>query len=134
MVASMDGLLEKRRELMARRRQLKGELTRLGADVAAIDRVFRMMDPVYRPETPDKTSPNRHSSARNPFPPGKMTVAMLEAMRMLDRPSPRTNAQRPCWPTADTTSMGDHGHGRQPRVGPARKQGWRWPDRAGRAR
>ena len=86
MSGSMDGLLEKRRELMTRRRQLKGELTRLGADITAIDRVFRMVDPNYRPEAPDKTPPNRHSSARNPFPPGKMTVAMLEAMRMLDRP------------------------------------------------
>ena len=86
MAGSMDRLLEKRRELMARRRQLKGELTRLGADVADIDRVFRMVEPDYRPETPDKTSPNRHASAKNPFPPGKMTVAMLEALRLLDRP------------------------------------------------
>lgn len=86
MAGSMDGLLEKRRELMSRRRQLKGELTRLAADVAAIDRVFRMMDPDYRPEAPEKTFPDRHTSAKNPFQPGKMTVAMLEALRLLDRP------------------------------------------------
>lgn len=45
-----------------------------------------MVEPDYRLEGPDKTSFNRHASAKNPFPQGKMTVAMLEAMRMLDRP------------------------------------------------
>ena len=86
MAGSMDELLEKRRELIARRRQLKGELTRLAADISAIDRVFRIVEPDYRPEIPDKTPTSRPTSARNPFPPGKMTVAMLEAMRLLDRP------------------------------------------------
>lgn len=86
MAGQMDALLEKRREIMDRRRQLKGELTRLGADLAAIDRVFRIIDPGYRSDAPNMTSKNRPANSKNPFPSGKMTSAMLEAMRLLDRP------------------------------------------------
>ena len=36
--------------LVARRRELKGELTRLAADISAIDRVTRMLDPDHQPK------------------------------------------------------------------------------------
>ena len=90
--------------------------------------------PITAPKPRTRPRRNRHSSARNPFPPGKMTVAMLEAMRMLDRPV--TSAE--C-ATAMLTNGGfdvdggNHGHGRQPRVGPARasKAGGGQIERAG---
>lgn len=86
MTAAMDGLMAKRRECMARRRELKGELTRLTADIAAIDRVFRMVDSTYRPEAPVRAVTAQPRSACNPFPPGKMAPAMLGALRRLDKP------------------------------------------------
>lgn len=83
---AMDGLLAKRRECMARRRELKGELTRLTADIAAIDRVFRMVDSTYHPEAPVRAVTAQPRSACNPFRPGKMAPAMLDVLRRLDRP------------------------------------------------
>ena len=86
MGAEVGSLLEKRRELMARRRSLKGELTRIAADIAAIDRVMRMVDEDYRPEPPNRLPSGRPTAAGNPFKAGEMVVAMLDALRTVGRP------------------------------------------------
>jgi len=52
-------ILEKGSGLIARRRELKGELTRLAADISAIDRVTRMLDPGYQP----KVDPSRRQAS-----------------------------------------------------------------------
>lgn len=80
------GLLEKRRELMEGRRRLKGELTRIAADIAAIDRVMRMVDEEYRPEPSNRLTSGRPTAAGNPFKAGEMVVAMLDASRTAGRP------------------------------------------------
>ena len=41
----LEALAEKRRACIARRMTLKGELTRLASDIAAIDRVMWMINP-----------------------------------------------------------------------------------------
>lgn len=83
----MDDLQRKRAEFVARRRVLKGELTRLAADIAAIDRVARMVDPDYRPETTPRGRPAKVEGAKHPFAPGEMVGAALNALRSLDRPA-----------------------------------------------
>jgi len=87
MDGTIDGLLQRRTELVARRRKLKGELTQLAADTTAIDRVIRMIDPDYKFEQPTRV-PATHSGGAgiNPFPAGQMVPAALEALRKLDRP------------------------------------------------
>lgn len=83
----MDDLQRRRAEFVARRRVLKGELTRLAADIAAIDRVARMVDQGYRPETAARGRPAKAESAKHPFAPGQMVGAALTALRSLDRPA-----------------------------------------------
>ena len=82
----VSSLLNKRRGLMARRREIKGELTRLSADIAAIDRVMRMLGENYRAEAPNRLPPDRPTAAGNPFRAGEMVVAMLNAMRQAGKP------------------------------------------------
>lgn len=76
-------ILEKRAGLVARRRELKGELTRLAADISAIDRVTRMLDPDYLP----KADPSRRQAASGLHPRGELTVAALETLRRIGRPA-----------------------------------------------
>ena len=52
MSAVLDEILEKRSALVARKRELKTELTRLAADISAIDRVVLMLDPGHEARVP----------------------------------------------------------------------------------
>jgi hypothetical protein len=82
--AANDELVRKRREIIARRRDLKAELTKLARDVAAVDRVLVMLDPDYRPERSHTNV--RRISQPSPFGFGEMTEAALDALRRLGRP------------------------------------------------
>jgi hypothetical protein len=73
-----DELLVKRGEFVARRRVLKGELTKLAADIAAIDRVIRMVDPDHQ-----TVEQQVERKAISPFVSGELTPAALEALRKL---------------------------------------------------
>ena len=86
MADKVDELLAKRRELVARRRTLKGELTGLAADISAIDRVLGMLDASYRPEAPIRSVRTHSTTASNPFPQGGMVPAMLDALRKMAKP------------------------------------------------
>jgi hypothetical protein len=86
-VATIDDLQRRRVEFVARRRVLKGELTKLAADIAAIDRVARMVDADYRPEIAPRGRPPKTEGAKHPFAPGEMVGAALSALRSLDRPA-----------------------------------------------
>ena len=79
-------LTEKRRELVARRREIKSELTKLARDVAAIDRVLAMLEPGYQPEG-DRPNRPRTAAGRGPFKQGEMTSAALSALREFGRPA-----------------------------------------------
>ena len=79
----MAEILEKRSGLLARRRELKGELTRLAADIAAIDRVTRMLDPDHQP----KADPSRRQAASGLYPRGELTAAALDTLRRITRPA-----------------------------------------------
>lgn len=79
----MAEILEKRSGLVARRRELKGELTRLAADIAAIDRVTRMLDPDHQP----KADPSRRQAASGLYPRGELTAAALDTLRRITRPA-----------------------------------------------
>ena len=57
----------------------------LAADIAAIDRVARMVDPDYRPETAPRG--RQVKGAKHPFAPGEMVGAALSALRSLARPA-----------------------------------------------
>jgi len=75
-------LLAKRNESVARRRDLKGELTKLARDIAALDRVMALLEPGFQAEAP---RPNRARApgGPNPFGHGEMTAAALAALREL---------------------------------------------------
>lgn len=76
-------ILEKRSVLVARRRELKGELTWLAADISAIDRVTRML----HPDHPSKADPSRRQAASGLYPRGELAVAALETLRRIGRPA-----------------------------------------------
>lgn len=79
----MTEILEKRSGLVARRRELKGELTRLAADICAIDRVTRMLDPDHHP----KADPSRRQAVTGLYPRGELTAAALATLRRIGRPA-----------------------------------------------
>ena len=83
MASVLTEILEKRSGLVARRRELKGELTRLAADISAIDRVTRMLDPDHQP----KADPCRRQAVTGLYPRGELTVAALETLRRIGRPA-----------------------------------------------
>ena len=79
-------MIGKRGELVARRRELKGELTRLAGDITAIDRVLRILDADYWPEAALRSGRSLRGGPPNPFARGEMVSATLDALRSLDRP------------------------------------------------
>ena len=83
MASVLTEILEKRSGLVARRRELKGELTRLAADISAIDRVTRMLDPDHQP----KADPSRRQAVTGLYPRGKLTAAALDTLRRIGRPA-----------------------------------------------
>ena len=86
-LATIDDLQMRRAEFVARRRVLKGELTRLAADIVASDRVARMVDPDYRPETAPRGRPPKAEGTKHSFASGEMVRAALNALRSLNRPA-----------------------------------------------
>ena len=83
MASMLSEILEKRSGLIARRRELKGELTRLSADISATDRVTRMLDPDHQP----KADPSRRQAASGLYPRGELTAAALDTLRRITRPA-----------------------------------------------
>ena len=79
----LEALAEKRRACIARRVALKGELTRLASDIAAIDRVMQMINPDLAAPAVEK--PARGASGDGMFGPGGTTAAALDALRRLGR-------------------------------------------------
>ena len=86
MSGTASALLAKRDELLTRRRDLKGELTKLARDIAALDRVMVLLEPGYQAEAP-RPNRARGPGGPNPFGHGEMTAAALDALRELGRPA-----------------------------------------------
>ena len=78
-----EDLVQKRRSLMDRRRELKAELTGLARDISALDHVLRMMDPQYRSEAPKS---NKGRSGKLPNAHGEITTVALETLRRIGQP------------------------------------------------
>jgi hypothetical protein len=83
MSAVLDEILEKRNGLVARKRELKTELTRLAADISAIDRVVLMLDPGHEARVP----PVHRQKQSGLYPRGELTIAALETLRKFGRPA-----------------------------------------------
>ena len=83
MPSLLSEILQKESGLVARRRKLKGELTKLAADISAIDRVTRMLDPDHQP----KAEPSRRQAVTGLYPRGVLTAAALEVLRRIGRPA-----------------------------------------------
>ena len=82
MSGTASALLAKRNELVARRRDLKGDLTKLARDIAALDRVMALLEPSYQAEAP-RPNRARGRGGPSPFGHGEMTSAALFALREL---------------------------------------------------
>jgi hypothetical protein len=50
--------------MVARRRALKAEMTKLASDITAIDRVMTMLDPTYAPEANRANGSGPRAAAR----------------------------------------------------------------------
>lgn len=92
MVSATDELLGRRCDLVAQRRDLKARLTGLAQDIAALDKVLRILDPAYSPEA-GRTN-RRGAAVENPFGHGEMTAAALAALRGFGRPATSAECAR----------------------------------------
>ena len=72
--------------MVARRRALKAEMTKLASDITAIDRVMTMLDPAYVPEA-NRANRTRSKGGSKLFGWGEMTPAALEALRLVGKPA-----------------------------------------------
>lgn len=92
MATGFEELASKRQALIARRRDLKSEMTKLAKDISAIDHVMTLLDPGHVREAP-ASNPTRYSG-KMPFAPGEMTALALVTLRRADGPISATDCAR----------------------------------------
>ena len=88
MSAAKSELVDCRHGLVAQRRELKAELTKLAQGIAALDKVLLMLDPNYKPEA--GYANRRGTAGGSPFSHGETTTLALAALRDIGRPATAT--------------------------------------------
>lgn len=79
-------LLTKREEMQERRRALLVEVAAVDADLAALDRVLRLLNPAYAPADPPRKRRKTGTALNGLFADENVTTLVLEALRTAESP------------------------------------------------